>query len=87
MHSMTTNDEKFYEKYEKFIHDFIHMKNMTWQGLKQQPSGNISELQGAFKLGKELEHEEEGQMSQQLLNHEDGQQEAHGGKFDLRRTH
>ena len=31
MHSMTTNDERFYDKYDKFIHDFLHMKNMTWQ--------------------------------------------------------
>ena len=29
MHSMTTNDERFYEKYETFRPDCINMKNMT----------------------------------------------------------
>ena len=30
MQSMTTNDERFYDKYEKFRTYFIPMKNMTW---------------------------------------------------------
>ena len=34
MHSMKTNDERFYEKYEKFRPDCKNMKNMTWKGLK-----------------------------------------------------
>ena len=29
MHSMTTNDERFYEKYEKLRPDCRHMTNMT----------------------------------------------------------
>ena len=29
MHSMTTNDERFFDKYEKFRPDCIYMKNMT----------------------------------------------------------
>ena len=29
MHSMPTNDERFYEKYDKFRPDCRHMKNMT----------------------------------------------------------
>ena len=29
MHSMKTNDEIFYDKYDKFRPDCIHMKNMT----------------------------------------------------------
>ena len=32
MHSMATNDGRFYEKYEKFRLHFWNMKNMTCQG-------------------------------------------------------
>ena len=32
MHSMTTNEERFYEKYEKFRLDYINMKNITCEG-------------------------------------------------------
>ena len=32
MHSMTTNDGIFYEKYEKFRSDYSHMTNITCQG-------------------------------------------------------
>ena len=31
-HSMTTNDGRFYEKYDKFRPDFWHMTIMTCQG-------------------------------------------------------
>ena len=32
MHSMTTNDERFYDKYDKLKSNCRHMTNMTWQG-------------------------------------------------------
>ena len=32
MHSMTTNDERFHDKYDKFRPDYRNMKNMTRQG-------------------------------------------------------
>ena len=31
MHSMKTTNERFYEKYEKFRPDYIHMTNATCQ--------------------------------------------------------
>ena len=41
MHSMTTNDGRFYDKYDKFRPNFSHMKNMTRQGYEQPPIGQI----------------------------------------------
>ena len=32
MHSMTTNDERLYDKYDKFRPDYKHITNLTWQG-------------------------------------------------------
>ena len=32
MHSMTTNDGRLYDKYEKFRPDCRNMKTMTWKG-------------------------------------------------------
>ena len=32
MHHMTTNDGRFYGKYEKFRPDCWHMTNITWHG-------------------------------------------------------
>ena len=40
-----------------------------------------------FELGKELEHERGGQVSYELLNHEDELEESHRCKFNLRRPH
>ena len=49
MHSMTTNDERFCDKYDKLISDYRHEKH-DMRGIYRHP----------FKLGKELKHEEEG---------------------------
>ena len=59
MHSMTTNDERFYDKYEKFRPDCRHIK--IWHERDKNIHQDIKKFSYShpFELGKGLEHEEE----------------------------
>ena len=54
MHSMTTNDKRFCENYEKFRPDYRPVTNMTQRGYKQPPIGQIWELEVAIRIGERI---------------------------------
>ena len=59
-HSMTTNDERLHEKYDKFrlIENLWQIWHDRAKNIHQQ--GAFGSYRKPFELGKELEHEEEG---------------------------
>ena len=59
MDSMTTNDKRFYDKYEKFRTDCRTMENIGMAGIKIDTNRVHFGVRGIhLKLGKELDHEE-----------------------------
>ena len=63
MHSMITNDERFYDKYEKLRHDCRPMKNITWKGYVFPPRGRIWELEETILIGEIIGALGRGQVS------------------------
>ena len=57
MHSMTTNDERFYEKYDNFRPDFIPMKKWHDRDKNSHQGGLFGIYKQPFKFKKEFEHE------------------------------
>ena len=87
MHSMTTNDGRFSDKYDKFRHDCSHMKKYDMTGIQ------IATKRSNFGvIGSHSNWEKNWSMKRKTsvmrvtkpLNE---LEEAHGGKFDLRRPH